>query len=486
MKKLGKIRKFFSSKSAFTAVFWFTMLGFLRPAIGIFLLPLYLLKLTPEDYGILALVGVAASVLGVFSSMGLTSSFRTFYFDYDENSETLWRYMSQIWSVIILISIILFGILFLIGQDLFELIFKSNEVLFYPYGLVAIATGFLSTISSVYFIYLKNTVLIREFAVYNVLTIALTVLFQYYLIMHMDQGVLGVLLGSMVPAILVFIIISFKNPSLFTFKLDIKGLTPSWKFALPLLPFSFLLVFERQIDKLILENYMSLETVGLYALLMGIVGLIIILLSALDNGIRPYLYRTIKKGDSKSKSEINTLFLLYVIIGMIGLSGCIFIGSNIDFITDNIKYISIREYFTFSCLSSIPLLAVRFQALVLVYYKESKMLTIATFIKTFIMLMLMLLLIPQFEINGAIGAVSISYLANAIIFFWLVSKYDNRLDYNKIFIRFSLFAAVVLFSYYFLANYSINVYGIIQFSAVVLLFLFLDLKELYKNQPQSF
>ena len=459
---IRRIKEVLFTKNTLGSVFWFSLLGFLRPAIKIFLLPLYLVYLTPEDYGILALVTIFSSIVVILSNLRLDGAVRVFYFDFESSSKALWNYMSQIYTTILLMGIILMGVMLFCGPSLMRLSFSSDEVSFYPYGIISLSTAILTSLTSVYYIYLKNEVRLKEYFAYSISFILLTIGFQVYLIVFKGMGVLGVLYGSLISTALLCFVIVIRNSRLLNFKLRYKDIAPSIKFALPLVPFSFLVKFENQLDRLVLERFMNLDTVGLYALLVALVGLVIIFMVALENGVRPFLYRSLKRGGEESEKVITLYFNLFVLLGLLTLSGIIMVGSNLDLFTENIKYLSIRQFFVLAGIAAIPMVILRYLAMVLIYYKKTKDVTITTIIKTIIMVILMIYMVPQYGIAGAIIAVSISYLLNSAIFYWLINQYGApTIRMTKAFMAIFLVVLGVLGCKYFIPNMALM--GVVQF-----------------------
>jgi O-antigen/teichoic acid export membrane protein len=465
---IQKIKSILFTKNTLGSVFWFSLLGFLGPSIKFFLLPLYLIYLTPEDYGILALVTIFSSIVAIFANLRLDAALRVFYFDYASDGPELRQYISQIFTTIVIIGIALMGSMIFLGPAIMDLAFSSDKVMFYPYGVIALATAVLTSYSTVYYIYLKNEVRLREYFIYSISYLLATIGLQFYLVVFEEMGVLGVLYGSLIPSVLIFLTICMLNRKLFTFKLKYSSIAPSLKFALPLLPFSLLFKLENQLDRLVLERYLDLETVGLYALLVGLIGMVGILLIAVENGVRPFLYRSLKEGGEEANTQINTYFNLFILVGFVTLSGILMIGSNLDLITDNYKYLSIRHFFVLASLAAIPMVVLRYLSLILIYYKKSKELTVATAVKTLIMLGLMLYMVPLFGIPGAIIAVSISYILNVIIFYILIHKFGApKIRLDKAIKSIGIVVVSTLTCKYFITN--ISLMGLVQFIIIVAL-----------------
>ena len=460
-------------------MFWFSLLGFVRPAIQIFLLPLYLLYLTPADYGLLALVGIFTTVVAVFGTLRLDAAVRTFYFDFHENKEKLWEYISQIFSAILFIGIGLFIVLSIIGPKLFDWIFVSESVDFYPYGFLSLAAGFLLSFTTVYFVYLKNEVRLREYMYYMLSLVLMTILLQVYFVMKLEMGVLGILYGHLIASAVIFVAVCALNPKLLVFRFTKKMLMPSLAFSIPLIPYGFLYEFEKTLDKLMIERYLDIEKVGLYALLMGLIATVGILMNAMNNAMRPFLYRTLKEKTAELQDEVDTYLKVYLIVGILGISGIIMIGSNLDFITSDAKYLSIRPYFIWAGLATIPLLFVRYFVMVFFYFKKSKALTIATIIKTLLMILLMMYLVPKMGMMGAILAVGISYVVNAGIFYGLNRNYGMPdVSLLSIALYAALFSGTV-----WAVNYgieSVSMVGIVQFLISIVIFIPLLVPHLKK------
>ena len=424
----------------YKTIFWFSIIGFLRPAINVFLIPLYLACITPEEYGLLSLVLIFSVIIGVFSGLKLNAAFQTFYFYYNDDEQTLWNYLSQIFTVNFILGLFWFAVFMAVGPYLFKISFASIEVLFFPYGAIAIANVLIGQATAVYYTYLKNGVRIKEFVLLSVLSTLAIVCLQALFILRFDWGIKGILLGTLLSTIGQFIYISLRHPRIYNLNIQWKTLKKSVIYSLPLIPFSFLFAFEKHLDKLIIERYLNLEQVGLYALLMTVVGLSVILLTAMDNAFRPYLFEALKRDDHNTRNEVHRYFIVYQIVGLLVLGGILLAGNHLHFITDNQKYQSISQYFPLAVAVAAPFLMVRFIAMLFLYYQKTGMLAIFTFVKFSIMFILMLLLIPEFGINGALISIGISNIINLILFAHLIGKHHSKLiNYVPILFRLFLF-----------------------------------------------
>lgn len=483
---LRKILHILKSKNAFGTIFWFSFIGFLRPAINVFLIPLYLACISPEEYGLLSLVLVFSAIIGVFTSLKLNDAFQTFYFYYNDDEQTLWNYLSQIFTVSFILGLFWFVVLMIIGPYLFDISFASIEALFFPYGAIAIANVLILQVVFIYYTYLKNSIQVREFVVLSVLSTLVVVCFQAFFILQLDWGIKGILLGTLLSSIGQFIYITFRHPRIYTLKIQWETLKKSVLYSLPLIPFAFLFTLERHLDKLIIERYLDLEQVGLYALLMTIIGLSAILLSAMNNAFRPYLFEALKRDNHNTRAEVNRYFIIYQIIGLLVLVGILLVGSHLHLITDNVKYQSISRFIPLGLVVTAPFLMIRFIAMLFLYYQKTGMLATLTFVKLSIMFVLMLIFIPRFGINGALIAIGISNVIGLILFAYPIEKHHSKLI-NYIPILFRLFLFLVSVACFFLLKSFLSA-ALLSWLILVLLafvFYFLDKKKPFRFSKRA-
>lgn len=427
---------FRKTKNPFKSTLLFGAFSGLRSGISLLLLPIFLNYLSPEDYGIISLVIIYSTIVAVVGSLGLKSALYTFYFDFDKK-DTLRKYLSHLFSVHLISFSAITVIHLLIGDSIYELLFASQKVSFNNYGLIALLSIFFDVLNSLYFVFLKNEVNLKVYFKYTLSIIILTACFQIVFITQFGLKINGWLMGTLIPNAIILMVILFSNPSLIRLNFNKKLLYPSLNYSLKLLPFLLFFAFENQIDKYLIELNLGLKNVGLYTLLIKIFGILIIAINAVDDGIRPFLYRDLKG----EKATTTTYFNLYIAFSVFILVIINIIGCNLEHIIKNEDYLVIKDYFFLGSMTFLLIIPIRFYGLLLVYYKESLKLSIVTTIKVVFLVLLMLVLIPKYKLYGALYAVSISNLINIIVFAFILHKKVTVLPHFKAFI-FILFFVV--------------------------------------------
>ena len=465
----------------------FTLLGFLGPAISFFLLPIYLKYLTPEDYGILSLMSLVSAFVAIVINLQLGSAMRTYYFDYSDRPLLLKKYLQNIYSLSLLLTVGFVLLLLWVGPGLFQLVFNSERISFYPYGLLAIAKTAFGVCPGIYYIYLKNGIRLKDFAVYSVSALVLTVCFQYYFIVVEQLNVLGALLGLCFASGILFFAILISNVELLRFRFDKKMIRDSLKFSLPVIPFLFLNWFNLRGDRFLIEQFLTLEKVGQYALLVTLVGLLYMMMGALDNAIRPFLFEAFKEKERQVK-EINSYLLFYVVVCLLVASGIILIGHHLHLLTDNSDYLIIIPYFVLGTFAVFVRVYVRLFNEQLYFIKRSKDVTYLAIVSFVILIIAYLILLPIWEIWGVLLAILVANLSNAYFFFYQAQrKFKINHNYKNLHLLpllvFVGIAGLQLMSQW--AGWSNMLFGWIQFSYTVLLLYvmtFKQLQQLYTNK----
>ena len=358
-----------------------------------------------------------AAINVTFFSFGQKSAFQTFYFDYT-NETHIKRFLSIVFSFTLYSLLVLIVIQCFLGDYIFTLVFQNTKILFLPLGLVALVSASLSYVNGIYLDYLKNELKLKEYIFISIVLIALTAICQLFLLIEVKLKVLGLLLGVLVPNALMFLFLIIKRSWIITTKLDSKFLKSSLKYGVALLPFLIIYTVESQIDRYLIGELINLKTLGVYALVLSVLGVLNLGLNAMDNAIRPFFIDNLKQITDSTSSYLN----VYASFGFLILAIIWLVGENLNFIINNSKFHEAKEYFFLAIFMFLPLIFVRFLGLLLVFYKKSKKLSSITLYKLIAMVGLMFWLIPKYGIWGAFFATGISQLINAILFLVILKK----------------------------------------------------------------
>ena len=422
----------------------------LTKAIAFFLIPVYTRYLTPDDYGIIALVGVIISILSVFYLLGQKGSFGRFYYDYNHDKRELKEYVGTITLSIIGISFIATLILSLFGESFFALLIK--DVPFNPYILLALWTTFFAILLPFPLVLyqMREKSLIYSFL--TILQFIISVSLIIYFVVFLKEGALGSLKGGFFSAIIFFVIACFLLKKDLSFKIKIKKLKASLHFGLPLIPHALAGWILTLMDRIFLNYYTTLAVVGIYSLGYQIGMVMSLIATSINMAWAPFFMSTAKEKGEEAKNIFSQLTTYYMVaILFIGLAMSLF-AKDIIFLMATPKYYDSHKIIPI-IVGTYVLNGMYYMVANQIFYtKKTKYIPIATFGSALLNILFNYLWIPKYGMMGAAWATLVSF-AFMFLFTYIISHkvYPIKYEYSricKIFIIAGIvYALSIVFSY---------------------------------------
>ncbi len=396
----------------------YLLINLLSASSAILLIPLYIRDLSVSEYGILALMNVTFAFLTIFMAINLESAVQTFYFDHADDSVRVHRYFRNIYSFATLLALIGVIAFFLLGPSIFKYSFQSTSIQFFPNGMIVAISAALTAINQIYFVLLRNQEKVKAFGSLTLTGTVLNILCQVILIVILDMGITGALLGPLVAAAAIFIITQTQN-SFLTLKIDFSEVKSSLKYCLWLLPFLMIQWFLAKGDRIIVESFMGLEQVGIYALLMNISMVISLVATSILNSIRPTLFREFKKpGGQRGKTAKSTFYYFTGIVLVVAIAVYTFVQyiEQIHLFED---YIQVRDYILAALILFIIRVTFRFFAEYLSFRKKSRDLSLLSLVNFTLFILLIGLSIDSLSLGNLL---EISIITNSITFIIMIVR----------------------------------------------------------------
>jgi O-antigen/teichoic acid export membrane protein len=446
--------------------------------IGSFLIvPLFWNKLTPADYGIIAVTGIVASFLPSLLTLSLNQSITRLYYDWPENKRR--DKVGSIWIFSIVSTIILGSIFFIIFFTFSKFIFPV--VPFFPYIFFSLIITVLSSFNLIPYSVIRIRRLPKVFAAFRISTFTIQMSFSIYFILFSETGVIGYYYSQLITNSIVLIGMFFfmiKTSNLILVKAHVAE---ALDFSLPLILTSVVANISQILDRFILQHFASLELIGYYSISLKFSSIINQLQSALKLSYGPFLFKTIKE-DKISGLKIASKMTSFYIFPLFVLGLCIML-----FIDDFVMIFGTENYLRVSTI--VPFLVVITLLSSLNVYlapgigisKKTKYSIIPVSIQLIVTLFCGLLLIREFEITGIIIT---NFLGNLV--FLLVSLYLTmrlikwRNDYIYITL---LFLTIITFSFldFLLADFGGRIGKIVINFIMIFIFIFCGSSYLRKQ-----
>jgi O-antigen/teichoic acid export membrane protein len=396
-------------------------LGTLLPmGMGIFLIPLYTRFFSTSDYGILSLVLVVESILALFFSLSLQGAVMRFFVDYE--GEERRSYLGSVGIFLIIYSFSLALILTLFGKPLFGLIFKSGAVKFNPFLLLKIWTIFCATGAVIPMALFRIRERAFTYSLIQVSSFLLSVGFIIYFVAYLKKGILGVIEGGFYAALIMFVVYSFILFRSININLSLKKIKRSLKFSMPIIPHSISGFILRFFDRFMLERFLTLSDVGLYALgyKFGIIMKIII--NSFNSAWLPFFYKT--AAETANAKQIFARLITFWAGAVVLVALIISLFSR-----EILMLIATPQFYNAYKVAPVLVVAYLFRGFYLFpinglfFAKKTKFVPVVTGIAALVDIILLPLFIARFGMMGAAFATATAFFVSFLAAYYFCQKY---------------------------------------------------------------
>lgn len=360
---------------------------------------------------------VLSAIIVLFFTFALDRGVLRMYYDFDLSlSKKI--YLGTISISIFIISTV-FLLLFFLFSDKLNLIYTSID--FYPFYSYTLISCYLEVFSLIPLIYLQihNKPLI--YISLNLLKFIIGVSLTLYFIIFLNAGALGMIKAIFISNLIVLPIYLYYAFKSFSLKFDLKMLTNTFKFTLPVLPTLLSAWILNISDRIFVEAYFNMSDVGIYSLGSKISGSILVLFGAFSLAYSPYFY---EKAKSRHNFEDLFLFNKQICLFFLFLSFSLFyLSEEIIKIFFNSDYY--ESVYVIQILTLHVILSVFLGILNLMYYQSKATLPLLHIfiIGAIVNIVLNFILIPDYSFIGASYATVISFLVMFLIQFKFAKNY---------------------------------------------------------------
>ncbi len=232
-------------------------------AIGFFMIPVYTRFLAPADYGVLELIYMTVSLIGMVVGVGITSAVTRFYFDHKDEEKR---------NVVISTAIIAYG--GMVGLIVLLLLpfggFVGRVVLQSDDGsrliLVALITMAADIVFSIVLAYLRAQHASLKVTGITLTKTVLTLSLNIYFLVFLEMGVFGILLASLVANLLFatgMVIDTLRRTGM---RIDFPLMVEMLRFGGPLIPSNVAAYLVHSSDRYFIGHYVAVSQVGIYSL----------------------------------------------------------------------------------------------------------------------------------------------------------------------------------------------------------------------------
>ena len=246
---------------------------------SVLLLPLYTRYLTPTDYGQVELVLALVLAVSVITKLGLINAFFRFFFDNDDLQRRREVFATVMWGLGGLATVASL-LLILLAGPIAHLLFGNGV----DHGASLVRIGALGVWISVLYELLTALFRVQQrpvaYSIATMVNLLATVGCTVVLVVYLDAGAEGLLLGNFLGTTVVFLYLAWSERAWLSRAFERKLLRPMLDFGLPMVPAGAALWGVNLIDRPILSSMEGAAALGIYAISYKIVQAVMLLVQA--------------------------------------------------------------------------------------------------------------------------------------------------------------------------------------------------------------
>ena len=455
-----------SSKKVILNSVIYTASGLLQKCFSFFLLPLYTVYLTTEDYGITSIAHSFISVAVIFAMCSIQYAVSRFYVELKADQEKLKRFYGSVAGFSI-ISCLIVGLLMTVFRSvLIKYIFAGIN--YYPVILICLLQILFNAQHTIYAHILQSQQKAMKNSVLTLLHFLLTVGLNILFVVILNMAAVGVLLASLIATVLytAYFWLDMGRKKEIAVCLDFSLLKDALKYSVPLMPHNLSTHIAQLVSRVLIGGVGTLSDLGLYSVAAQFGSIADTIQNYVDSAYGPWLYEKLHDQEDSYKKTIRQVAgLLAAVIGLFMLGIALFAQDYIVLLMEK-SYATAWRYIPWI----VAVFAIKtmyyFYVEVLFYYKKaSKLLFTATLTSSIVNVIISAILIPMWGVYGSIAADGIAMVIRVGIVVVISKHFDDvglkLWSFLQNFITVAIFIFIGLAPSYF--HYQ-NTFSIVNFA----------------------
>lgn len=408
----------------------YTVGQLLTQLLSIILLPLYLKKLTVEEYGIVASLMTAATLLNAIMQYGAGPAIMRYYYIYNVESRSFKGFFTSILLFNFCANIVLLSIIYLTYQNVFAFILPEIDISTYIIYVVFYSFFFSFPILNLSLFRVESKPV--SFLLFSLTQFILSFAFIYYMVAILNEGALGKIKGEFWARLPLFVFGFYLFKKYIDFSaIKIKYIKEGLKYGIPLMFQAILWWGLYKMDYFLISRELGNEGVGLFNVGFQVSYLLITLGISFSLAWTPHFFSIAENKDTKKLygNLIGNFFMLLSLLGILAIL----------FVSDVLVFLGAKEYLIINAFLPYLILGAIFQGgyymvqQLLFYTKNTYLIPLILGGFLIIIFSLEFLLLP---IYGLIGISIIKAIGFICIFVTTLlvgkKKYYFKLNYQKI------------------------------------------------------
>lgn len=283
-------------------------------AVGLLLLPLYTHYLSPQDYGVLALLEFVSINFSIVAGGGFARALLRFYHDKPDQE---WRNVAFCSCLVVVgaVGVVCLGIGVLAAPIISDLVLHSQEYTLFV--SLILATTFVTVANEVCFTLLRVQERARRYVAITMTVLALSVALNVYFIAFLELGIMGFVLSGVISAVATLAIHYVLVIAPHLARPDMAVVREMAGFALPYVPDGFLSAFVHNLGLICLSITGDIVGAGLYAVGRKLGSVVAMLAQPLGMVWTPYMYKVCREPEAPRIFAVGATYLVVFLFSVV-------------------------------------------------------------------------------------------------------------------------------------------------------------------------
>ncbi len=307
MSNKSDIGRFFKHSSIYA-------IGNILNRVGAFLLlPLYTTYLSVGEYGTLELFYTVSAVVSGVLGVGIAHATLRFYFEYDDIKDRNAVVSSNLLASALITS---FGIIIVIifDKEIANLVFKDLEIDVLLGLYIIMVTMILELSSQVCLAYIRAREKSLFYVIVSLVKLIIQVSVNSYLIIVEEAGIIGILAGNLITVAIGWLVLIYFTLSNCGIRFHFDKFKSVIIYSFPFLLGTLVGIVAVNADRFMLNAFLGLEAVGIYALAMKLTLLIEVLVAEpFSKSYGAYRFSIMKNPDAAETQNKITKYMSIIV-----------------------------------------------------------------------------------------------------------------------------------------------------------------------------
>jgi len=384
-------------------------------AVPLLLLPILTNVLSPSDYGVVGTFNAIYQVVNIFVSMGAIGAVIRAYMDKDSINFSSYVFNAMLLNLVLFVTILI-PIYFVYSLGILNL----PKIAIYLLPLVVMLATLKAYKHKLWNIQMEA----MKYSLFNAFFTLFSLLFSVLFVLTVFPDWRGRIYGIVI-AETIFCIISLyylNREEGLSFKINKNYIYNVFKYGAPLIPHSLGLMLISVSDKLLLNSFSGLSSVGIYTVAVAISSALMIIVIPIDSTINPYIFNIYKEKTRSGEKKYIVGFVLYFIIVSLAALVLYLIAPKLIQIFIGKEFNSAGNYIGILLIGQVAYAMYRYVARIIFFSKDTYLVSIATLSSGIIGFLCQYILIKRFGIIGAALGTTIAFILSFLLAWYFSNK----------------------------------------------------------------